>query len=150
MKIHAPDKTFTGESRYGDLILQFEDGVAEHDGDLPAPVRSYMASTGYGIDEPAREPEQPAGPPQQPAETRVGTPLADASTQTPAPDGDQDDDEDEDGDAFDPADFTVDEVNAHLADADLDERERVLQAEAEGKGRTTVLTGPYSDLSGKD
>lgn len=50
--------------------------------------------------------------------------------------------------AFDPGEHTVAQVNAHLADVDLAERERVLQAEAEGRGRRGVLSGPYSDLSG--
>lgn len=49
---------------------------------------------------------------------------------------------------FQPADHTVADVNAHLSDADPAERERVLQAEAEGKGRRGVLQGPYADLSG--
>lgn len=48
---------------------------------------------------------------------------------------------------FDPGVFSVREVNAYLEDADLSERERVLQVESGGKGRTRILTGPYSDLS---
>ena len=39
---------------------------------------------------------------------------------------------------FDPSAHTVDEVNAYLADADEAERQRVLQAEADGKDRATV------------
>lgn len=50
--------------------------------------------------------------------------------------------------SFQPDDRTVDEVNAYLADADQAERERVLQAEAEGRGRRGILSGPFSDLSG--
>lgn len=46
---------------------------------------------------------------------------------------------------FDPAEHGVHEVNAYLAAADPPERERVLQAEAEGKGRATILNGPHSD-----
>ncbi|WP_182704177.1 hypothetical protein [Thermomonospora cellulosilytica] len=49
---------------------------------------------------------------------------------------------------YDPADHTVDEVNAYLADVDLAERERIIQAEAEGKARRGIISGPYSDLSG--
>lgn len=49
---------------------------------------------------------------------------------------------------FDPGQHSVGEVNTYLADADLSERERVLQAESEGKGRVRILTGPYSDLTG--
>lgn len=50
-------------------------------------------------------------------------------------------------DAYDPSQYGVREVNAYLADADEDERKRVLVAEAEGKARSTILNGPYSDLS---
>lgn len=39
---------------------------------------------------------------------------------------------------FDPSEHNVDDVNAYLKDADADERERVLKAEAEGKDRSTV------------
>lgn len=49
---------------------------------------------------------------------------------------------------FNPADHTVAEVLAHLADADEEERSRVLGAEAEGKGRRGILQGPHADLSG--
>lgn len=49
---------------------------------------------------------------------------------------------------FDPAEHTVAQVNAYLADADRGERERVLQAEAEGRARRGILSGPHSDLSG--
>ncbi|MFB4285697.1 hypothetical protein ACBJ59_61295 [Nonomuraea sp. MTCD27] len=40
---------------------------------------------------------------------------------------------------FDPAKHTVDDVLAHLADADRDEAERVLAAEEAGKARRGVL-----------
>lgn len=50
---------------------------------------------------------------------------------------------------FDPAEHGVDEVNDHLAAADQDERERVLQAESEGKARRGILQGPHADLSGQ-
>lgn len=52
------------------------------------------------------------------------------------------------GDAYDPGAHTVDEVNTYLADAESDERERVLQSESEGKGRAGILSGPHADLSG--
>ncbi|NKV28219.1 hypothetical protein GS921_00285 [Rhodococcus hoagii] len=52
-----------------------------------------------------------------------------------------------DGDDFDPADFDVDEVNAYLDGADAAERERVLQAEADGKARKGILSGPHADTS---
>lgn len=43
------------------------------------------------------------------------------------------------GVVFDPGAHTVDEVHAYLADVDDAERERVLAAEADGKGRVTIL-----------
>lgn len=49
--------------------------------------------------------------------------------------------------AFDPSDYDVDEVNDRLANADHATREAVLQAEAEGKARKGILSGPHSDLS---
>lgn len=49
---------------------------------------------------------------------------------------------------LDPDTATVAQVNAYLAGVDLAERERVLQAEAEGRGRRGILSGPWSDLSG--
>lgn len=89
MEIHAPDSTFEGKSRYGDLELEFEAGVAQHDGDLPDAVRSYMLGAGYGIDEAAPKSEPAPEPVDHPRESRVGTPLADASTQPDeAPDAD--------------------------------------------------------------
>lgn len=44
--------------------------------------------------------------------------------------------------AFDPAGHTVDEVLAHLGEADDAERERVLAAEKDGKARKGVLEAP--------
>ncbi|MEV4672172.1 hypothetical protein AB0K34_11020 [Actinomadura sp. NPDC049382] len=49
---------------------------------------------------------------------------------------------------FDPSEHTVTQVNEYLAGAELGERERVLQAEADGRGRRGILSGPYSDLTG--
>lgn len=48
-----------------------------------------------------------------------------------------------------PADYTVDQVNAHLKTADDAERQRVLEAEGsdDGKGRTGILEGSGSDDS---
>lgn len=42
-------------------------------------------------------------------------------------------------DQFDPSKHNVDEVNQYLADADEEERERVLAAERDGKARTSIL-----------
>jgi di/tripeptidase len=44
---------------------------------------------------------------------------------------------------FDPAEHTVEEVNAHLEKATAAEQQRVLVAEDEGKARTTILAGPF-------
>lgn len=51
---------------------------------------------------------------------------------------------------FQPADHTVDQVNEHLADAGAEERERIIQAETEGKARRGIIQGPYADLSGQE
>lgn len=49
---------------------------------------------------------------------------------------------DEESDApFDPAAHTVDEVAEYLAEADEAERDRVLDAEAAGKARSSLLKG---------
>lgn len=46
---------------------------------------------------------------------------------------------------YNPADHTVDEVNAYLADADDTERQRVLDAEAGAeKPRTGITEGPHA------
>jgi trigger factor len=47
--------------------------------------------------------------------------------------------EPEPAEAFDPAEHTVADVLAYLADADDDERARVLAAEAAGEARATIL-----------
>lgn len=82
MKISSPDKTYTGESRYGETVLQFEDGVADFDGDLPHGVRAYLQGAGYGFGskKPAEPEETPA--PADPRDTTrqiVGTELRDAA-----------------------------------------------------------------------
>lgn len=41
---------------------------------------------------------------------------------------------------FDPAEHAAPQVLAYLESADLEEAERVLQAESDGKARTTILT----------
>lgn len=48
-------------------------------------------------------------------------------------------DENPEGSEFDPSTATVDEVKEYLDGADDTERERVLAAEAEGKGRKGIL-----------
>ena len=46
---------------------------------------------------------------------------------------------------FDPAGHTVDEVNDYLANATPAEQERVLAAEADGKGRVTLVGDVEAD-----
>lgn len=50
----------------------------------------------------------------------------------------------------DPADYTVDQVNAHLASADDQERERVLAAERDGEARKGVLEGSQASTDDQD
>lgn len=50
-------------------------------------------------------------------------------------------------DTYNPADHTVDEVNAYLADADEAERTRVLDAERDGKARTGILGSTDADAA---
>lgn len=47
--------------------------------------------------------------------------------------------------AFDPSSATVDQVNAYLADANGEERDRVLAAERAGKARVGVLGTDSND-----
>lgn len=81
MKIHAPDTTYTGTDTYGAFSVSFEQGVATvAEEDLPAAVRTYMAGAGYGFDEAATLPEQPAPvDPREATQVRVGTELRDAA-----------------------------------------------------------------------
>ena len=79
--VKSPNSTFSGESSYGSLVLDFKDGVAKCD-ELPDGVRQYLQSTGYTID--GEVIEQPAAP--APVDSRdvdptatVGTPLRDAA-----------------------------------------------------------------------
>lgn len=79
MKISSPDKTYTGTSVYGATTLDFKDGTAEVD-DLPAGVRLYLESAGYGIDSKPATPEAPEIPdPRDSTAEQVGTPLRDAA-----------------------------------------------------------------------
>lgn len=53
----------------------------------------------------------------------------------------------------DPADFTVDQVQAHLATADDTEQERVLQAERDGRARVSLVggdEGTYDEQVGRE
>lgn len=80
MKINSPDKTYTGDSRYGDTVLKFRDGVADYDGDLPHGVRQYLQGAGYGLDSAPEVVETPAlVDPRDLENERLGTPLRDAA-----------------------------------------------------------------------
>lgn len=144
MKIHAPDPKFDGSSRYGDLELKFKDGVATHDGDLPHAVRAYMVSAGYGIDRKAPKREAAPGPQAHDAVTRIGTPLADAST------GKQPDESGQGGETppepFDPGQHNVNDVLEYVGGIDDSDPEahdaevaRIVEAEKAGKNRSTLL-----------
>jgi hypothetical protein len=81
MKIKSPDKTYTGTSTYGTLRLDFTDGVAETDEELPAGVRQYMVGAGYGIDadpKPVDTATEPADP-RELGDDILGTRLRDAA-----------------------------------------------------------------------
>ena len=53
-------------------------------------------------------------------------------------------------DVFDPSKHNQDEVLAYLADAEVDEVERVKAAEAEGKNRDKIAAFEPADSSGED
>lgn len=81
MKIKSPAAGYTGKDQYGETVLNFVDGVADFDGDLPDGVRQYLVGRGYGIG--SQSPTQPE--PVEMADPRdvdtevVGTRLRDAA-----------------------------------------------------------------------
>ena len=82
MKIKAPDATHSGVHHFGDTVIEFKDGVAQFDGELPDSVRQYMQGRGYGIGKrKAAEPEEVPAPPDPREVTHVqgGTALRDAA-----------------------------------------------------------------------
>lgn len=95
-KITSPAEGFTGRSYVGSLILDFEAGVCQYDGELPDGVRTYLLGAGFtvGSTEPAvvesidgREiPEvDPVDARDYAEPTQVGTKLRDAAVD-PHPD----------------------------------------------------------------
>lgn len=72
--------------------------------------------TGPAGDQRASGEEGPAGDPRPAGETAPGN-----------------------GGTYDPSAHTVEEVNAHLAEVDDDDGDRVLQAERDGKARSGIL-----------
>jgi len=81
MKITSPLEGYTAKDQYGDVVLDFQDGVAEHDGDLPAGIRQYLAGAGYGLG--SSKPKQPepveVPDPRDIEDDVVGTRLRDAA-----------------------------------------------------------------------
>lgn len=122
--VYAPVGEFSGTV----VGVEFTDGKGETSD--PGAL-AYFARKGYGIGEPVEDDEPDDDPEPAPATATVGTPLRDATVDA-APEGD-------DGEPFDPAEHTVDDVQAYLADADADERQRVLDAEQAGKARKSIL-----------
>jgi hypothetical protein len=67
MKITSPAEGYTGKDRYGETVLDFQDGVAEHEGDLPDGIRQYLQGAGYGIgSSKPTQPEPVVGGPRRP------------------------------------------------------------------------------------
>ena len=82
MKIQSPAEGYTATDRYGDVVLEFKDGVAEYDGDLPPGIRQYLAGAGYGLgsSKPTQpEPVEVPDPRDYEGDTVVGTKLRDAA-----------------------------------------------------------------------
>lgn len=120
VKVHTPVPGYTGTV----VGVRFTDGVGETDS---ATALSYFRRKGYRLEEPV-----PAGTNGGEGDTGTGHDGGDLALV----------------DAYDPAEHTVDQVNAYLAGVDGRERERVLQSEADGEARKGILQGPHSDLSG--
>ena len=99
--ITAPVKGFTGSTAIGPTVLDFTDGEATTNVDLPEGTIAYLEANGYGV-------------------TKAQG------------------DSDSDG-LFDPSAHNVDDVLAHMKDADADEVERVKAAEAADKNRKGVI-----------
>src|SRR5690348_11887619 len=83
MKIYSPAEGYTGKDQYGETVLDFKDGVADHDGDLPDGVRMYLSGAGYGMGskksvEAPVEMSEPADP-RDLDDGVVGTRLRDAA-----------------------------------------------------------------------
>lgn len=81
MKITSPAEGYTARDQYGSVVLDFKDGVAEFDGDLPAGVRQYLKGAGYGLgSSKPTKPQEPEVPdPRDIEDGVVGTPLRDAA-----------------------------------------------------------------------
>lgn len=83
-KIKSPAEGFTGRTYIGPLILDFKDGVADYDGDLPDGVKRYLQQNGYGLGSkaptaPESEFPEPPDPRDYAEPTQVGSKLRDAA-----------------------------------------------------------------------
>jgi hypothetical protein len=81
MKIHSPAAGYTGTDRYGETVLDFKDGVAEHMGDLPPGIRQYLLGAGYGIGSAKATAPEPAPEPADPRDIGDGTGVEPLGTQ---------------------------------------------------------------------
>lgn len=90
VKITAPNPNFEGQSRYGDILLNFTGGEATYDGELPDAVVTYFKDRGYGIGGRSKVKDVRHGHIPEPADPRdvgtdgdgiekVGAPLRDAA-----------------------------------------------------------------------
>lgn len=127
--------------------VKFYKGRAVVDSDTHGAAVAYMRRRRYTLT-PITE-TAPEAPEPETTDSRQdsGSPDPGCECQHSPCEHQQSDDEDE-GSGFDPGEHSAPDVNEYLSGVDLRERERVLQAEAEGKSRLTVLNGPHSDLSG--
>lgn len=123
--------------------VTFEEGAAETD---DARALSYFRRHGYTVN--GRDYSAPAEEPApHPVHARVGTPLRDAAAvEDGASDADRQpvDAGEASPEPYDPADHNVGEVNTYLAQADDDERARVLAAERDGGNRKGIVEGPHA------
>lgn len=82
MKITSPVKGYTETTQVGPVTLDFQDGVAEHDGTLPDGVRAYLTEQGYGLGDTSAKAPEPQPEPLDPRDVgteKVGTPTRDAA-----------------------------------------------------------------------
>ncbi|MFF6940462.1 hypothetical protein [Streptomyces lavendulae] len=119
--VNSPEPQFSGDI----AGVTFANGEAT----LDTPVGheaalAYFHRRGYRVTEVEPEPSEEGPAAVEPAALAEPAPG-------PAPAGTTE--------AFDPAGHTVVDVLAYLADADEDERARVLAAEAAGEARATIL-----------
>lgn len=119
LTINSPEPEFSGEV----AGVAFTRGEATLDPAVHAAALAYFRRRGYRVTE--AEPEQANEAPEPAA------PVEPETTPEPVPT--------EPAEAFDPSGHTVVDVLAYLADADEDERARVLAAEAAGEARATIL-----------